>query len=149
MQGSAARDDGDVVEAAGGVVVRDSGAGGLEVVIVHRPKYDDWSFPKGKLDAGESFTAAAVREVEEETGLRCRAGRELTEARYVAPSGEPKRVRYWVMRRVEGSIADRRPDAEIDEVRWATLAEARSSLTYEHDRAMLDELDDALASPRR
>ncbi len=79
------------VEAAGGVVVRDG-----MVLLVHRPRYDDWTLPKGKLDPGESFEDAALREVEEETGLRCRLVRELPSTQY-AVSGRPKLVRYWLM----------------------------------------------------
>src|SRR5829696_7355509 len=96
------------VDAAGGVVLRDG-----KVCVVHRARYDDWSLPKGKLDAGESFEQAALREVEEEAGLRCRLGRELAPVRYTV-KGRPKLVRYWVMEVVEdGGFA---PDDEVDEV---------------------------------
>src|SRR5919108_3219511 len=81
------------VEAAGGVVVDEDG----RVVLVHRPQYDDWTLPKGKLDAGESFENAALREVEEETGLRCRLVRELPSIEYPDAKGRRKIVRYWLM----------------------------------------------------
>jgi 8-oxo-dGTP diphosphatase len=118
------------VEAAGGVVVRD----GL-VCLVHRPRYDDWSLPKGKLDRGESFEEAALREVEEETGLRCRLGQELPEVRYSDHKGRSKLVRYWLME-VEGG-EDFEPNEEVDELRWVEPETAASMLTYEFDRALV------------
>jgi 8-oxo-dGTP pyrophosphatase MutT (NUDIX family) len=98
------------VEAAGGVVVRDG-----QVLLVHRPRYDDWTFPKGKLDPGESFEDAALREVEEETGLRCSLGRELPSTRYEV-DGKPKLVRYWLME--PASETPFVPNDETDELRW-------------------------------
>ena len=92
-----------VVQAAGGVVVRE-GAEGLEVLLVHRPAYDDWSFPKGKVERGESHEECAVREVEEETGLQCALGRELGRRTYKDGKGRPKMVRYWAMEVVGGSL---------------------------------------------
>jgi 8-oxo-dGTP diphosphatase len=140
--GPAERDHEDpLVPAAGGVVVRRAPRG-LEIVVVHRPKYDDWSLPKGKLDPGELFEAAALREIAEETGLRCRRLRELSPVRYRDAAGRPKLVRYWLMEAREGTIGQRVPDAEIDEVRWVDLEEARTLLSYERDRALLDEVDD-------
>jgi 8-oxo-dGTP diphosphatase len=117
------------VTAAGGVVVRD----GL-VALVHRPRYDDWTLPKGKLDNGESFEEAALREVEEETGLRARLLRELPSVSYEV-RGRPKVVRYWLMEveSDEGFVAN----DEVDEVRWVELAAARALLTYERDRDVL------------
>src|ERR671928_144108 len=88
------------VFAAGSIVWRRSG-GGVEVALVHRPQYDDWTLPKGKLDPGEGFEEAAVREVEEETGIRCRLGRELPSTSYFDSKGRPKRVRYWLMEPVD------------------------------------------------
>jgi 8-oxo-dGTP diphosphatase len=114
------------VRAAGGVVLRD----GL-VVVVHRPKYDDWSLPKGKLDPGETFEDAALREVEEETGLRCRLVRELPAVEYEV-RGRPKLVRYWAMEAVD-EIAFV-PNEEVDDIRWVEPAEALALLTYDRDR---------------
>jgi 8-oxo-dGTP diphosphatase len=118
------------VRAAGGVVVRPGG----EVAVVHRPKYDDWTLPKGKLDPGESFEEAALREVEEETGLRCRLGRELPSTRYTDAKGRPKLVRYWEMEPIEGAFS---PTDEIDELRWLPPEEAADLLSYERDREVL------------
>jgi 8-oxo-dGTP diphosphatase len=114
------------VEAAGGVVVRDG-----RVAVVHRPKYDDWSLPKGKLDPGESSEEAALREVEEETGLRCELGPELPSIRYQDSKGRPKVVRYWRMAPVEGEFS---PTEEVDELRWLEPPEAAALLTYQRDR---------------
>jgi 8-oxo-dGTP diphosphatase len=130
-----------VVRAAGGVITRDAGAG-TEVLVVHRPRYDDWSFPKGKLDPGETDEAAALREVEEETGWRCTLGEELPTRRYQDRRGRPKQVRYWRMQPVE-----RRPFApndEVDLVRWIPVGEAATLLSYEGDRRLLG----ALGTPR-
>ena len=120
------------VRAAGGVVIR---AG--EVALVHRPRYDDWAFPKGKLDAGESWEAAALREVEEETGLRCRMGDELSPTSYRDPKGRAKVVRYWRMEPLDGEFV---PSHEVDELRWLSLDDAEKLLSYEHDRALLREV---------
>jgi 8-oxo-dGTP pyrophosphatase MutT (NUDIX family) len=124
-----------VIEAAGGVVWRRGSKGGLKVLLVHRDRYDDWSFPKGKLDPGETHRHAALREVEEETGLRCKTGDELPEVRYEDRKGRPKRVRYWSMEPVGGSFT---PNDEVDEVRWVSLDAARDVLTYDHDRFVLE-----------
>ena len=113
--------------------VRDA-EGGLKVLLVHRPKYDDWSFPKGKAKAGETDEACALREVEEETGLLCELGSPLPAISYRS-KGRPKRVRYWLMRPQSGDFT---ADDEVDETAWLDLAEARKRLTYEHDRALLD-----------
>jgi 8-oxo-dGTP diphosphatase len=115
------------VEAAGGIVLDDEG----RVAIVHRPRYDDWSLPKGKLDAGESFEEAALREVEEETGMRCSLGDELDPVRYRDNKGRPKLVRYWLMYVEDdpGFV----PNDEVDELRWVTPGEAAELLTYPHD----------------
>ncbi|MDP3893214.1 NUDIX hydrolase [Nocardioides sp.] len=123
------------IVAAGAVVTRP----GRQVLLVHRPKYDDWSFPKGKLDPGEHVTAAAVREVAEETGLRVRLGPPLTSQRYRVNGGD-KDVHYWVARAVgSDEVSDYRPNNEIDEVRWVGFDRARGLLTYDHDRATLEE----------
>jgi 8-oxo-dGTP pyrophosphatase MutT (NUDIX family) len=117
------------VYAAGGVVVRDG-----DVLLVHRPRYDDWTFPKGKLDPGESFEDAALREVEEETGLRCNLGRELPATRY-AVGTRPKIVRYWLMTpEAETPFV---PNDETDELRWLSRDEAMRLLTYDRDRDVL------------
>ncbi|HEY8526988.1 MAG TPA: NUDIX hydrolase [Acidimicrobiales bacterium] len=132
------------VRAAGGLVWRSavvadaagSTADGIEVVLIHRPRYDDWSFPKGKLDRGESWEDAARREVEEETGLACELGDELPPARYRDTKGRLKEVRYWVMRPV--AVGPWAPNDEVDRRRWVPLAEAADLLTYEHDRRLLE-----------
>jgi len=123
-----------VVEAAGGVVWKLTSKGLVKVLLIHRPRYDDWSFPKGKLDPGENHKQAAVREVAEETGLRCQLGDELPEVRYADRKGRPKRVRYWTMEPAEGEFE---PNDEVDEVRWLPIDEAMVELTYRHDRAVL------------
>ena len=126
-----------MVEAAGGVVVRDGDAG-TEVCVVHRPRYDDWTFPKGKLDPGESFEDAALREVEEETGLRCTLEAELPSTEYRDTKDRPKIVRYWQMEVDEdpGFV----PNDEVDEMRWLPMGEAGKLLTYERDSELLDGL---------
>ena len=123
------------VRAAGGVVTR-RGARGLEVLLVHRPRYDDWTFPKGKAERGESDEACALREVEEETALRCRLVRELPSTEYVDGKGRPKIVRWWLM------ATDGEPSAsnEVDAIRWATPGEAADLLTYGRDGVLLDAL---------
>jgi 8-oxo-dGTP pyrophosphatase MutT (NUDIX family) len=122
-----------VVRAAGGVPVRDS-HGALEVLVVHRPRYDDWTFPKGKCEAGESDEACALREVEEETGLRCSLEAELPSTAYLDGRGRDKRVRYWRLRVVDGEPTF---DHEVDGSRWVTLEDAAALLTYERDLAVL------------
>ena len=124
-----------VVQAAGGVVWRRSAAGELEVLLVHRPRYDDWTVPKGKLAAGEDHAGAALREVEEETGLRCALGPELASTSYVDRKGRPKLVRYWAMSPVDGAFT---PNDEVDEVRWLPVAAAQPMLSYSRDGTLLD-----------
>jgi 8-oxo-dGTP diphosphatase len=119
----------DLIEAAGGLVVRDG-----QVALVHRPRYDDWTLPKGKLDRGESFEQAAVREVEEETGVRARLVRELPATTYRV-RGRPKVVRYWLME-VEGD-GPFVPNDETDELRWVSPDQAQGLLSYEHDRELV------------
>ena len=111
--------------------------GGLEVVAVHRPRYDDWSLPKGKLDPGESFEEAALREVSEETGLECELIREVESVRYRDGHGRPKIARYWLMRPVGGRVEDHAPDDEVDELRWVTVPEAVALLSYSRDRDLV------------
>lgn len=124
-----------MIEAAGGVVLR-TRDGHTEVLVVHRMRYDDWSLPKGKLDPGESAVAAAVREVEEETGVHAAPIDELPELTYTVAAG-PKRVRWFTMRFLSGDPADRPPDEEVDVARWVELQEAVDLLTYAHDVALL------------
>ncbi len=122
-----------VVRAAGGAVVRD-GEGWREVVLVHRPKYDDWTLPKGKAERGESDEDCALREVEEETGLRCELLEELESSSYTDASGRPKIARYWLMRPIGGRL---RPSREIDDACWLPLAEAEERLSYDRDVRVL------------
>lgn len=127
-----AEDDLTVVRAAGGLVVREG-----EVLLVHRPKYDDWSFPKGKCADGESDEACALREVEEETGLRCELLAEIGTTSYRDGKGRPKTVRYWRMRALAGGFM---PHGEVDEVRWETPARAADLLSWPRDLPLLEEL---------
>jgi 8-oxo-dGTP diphosphatase len=113
-----------LIEAAGGVVWRPAGSGGVEVAIVHRPRHDDWSLPKGKLEPGELPITAAVREILEETGMRVIPGRRLRDLRYTLPAGS-KRVRYWSMRVIGGGFA---ANEEVDTLRWVAPAMARAIL---------------------
>ena len=123
----------DVVQAAGGLVVRRH-QGVLEIAVVHRPVHQDWSFPKGKLEEGETFELAALREVEEETGMACRLLRFIGHTDYVDRKGRPKAVAYWVMAAHSGSFT---PNAEVDEMRWVSLDGATGLLTYPRDRELV------------
>jgi 8-oxo-dGTP diphosphatase len=131
------------VHAAGGVVWRATERDGLQVAIVHRPRYDDWSLPKGKLDPGETFEQAAVREVEEEIGARCELGDELPPTTYRDHKGRLKLVRYWLMEATE-DFAFAAND-EVDELRWLAPADAVGLVSYERDRALLDHAAEVLA----
>jgi 8-oxo-dGTP diphosphatase len=126
-----------VVRAAGGVITR-AGSSGIEVLVVHRPRYDDWSFPKGKLDAGEDDATAARREVLEETGCRTELHEELPTRRYTDRKGRPKQVRYWRMTIVDCDPFV--PNDEVDFLRWIPIGEAATLLSYEGDRRLLDVL---------
>ena len=142
-----------VVRAAGGVVWRRapgrteagptganrSEANRTEVVLVHRPAYDDWTFPKGKVKGAESDQEAAAREVEEETGLVCSLGAELPRTTYTDGQGRPKEVRYWEMT-AQPSLARPSPRSprEVDEARWVGTEQARLCLSYPGDLAVLD-----------
>jgi 8-oxo-dGTP pyrophosphatase MutT (NUDIX family) len=128
-----------VVRAAGGVVVR-GGPNALEVVLVHRPNYDDWSLPKGKARRGETDEECALREVEEETGLRCELLEEVGSTSYRDSSGRPKVARYWLMHPVGGALG---ADNEVDDARWLPFEDALDLLTYERDRGVLRSLPTA------
>jgi 8-oxo-dGTP diphosphatase len=125
-----------VVRAAGGVVVR-NGPRGPEILVVHRPKYGDWTFPKGKAEPGESDEDCARREVEEETGLTCTLREELPSTSYTDSQGRPKRVRYWLMQPIGGELAYRH---EVDDARWVSPDEASRLLTYDRDVGLLRSL---------
>jgi len=129
----------DLVRAAGGLVTRAAGEG-VEVLVVHRPRYDDWSLPKGKAEPGEADEATACREVEEETGYCCALGEEVASQRYVDRHGRDKQVRYWRM-----TVERERPWApndEVDERRWLPPAAALHLLSYDADRKLVATLAD-------
>jgi 8-oxo-dGTP pyrophosphatase MutT (NUDIX family) len=127
-----------IVRAAGGVVWR-RGPNGLEVLLIHRPRYGDWSFPKGKAKSEEeSDEDTAVREIEEEVGLRLEPGPELESTRYRDSKGRRKVVRYWAMELPDGE--DAIEGDGVDEVRWAELDEAAHLLTWDRDLVVLDSL---------
>ena len=125
---------GDALRAGGGIVVRDG-----RVLVVHRPKYDDWTFPKGKLETNESWEDAALREVEEETSLRCSLGRYVGSTHYELRVGH-KEVRYFLMTSADEPV----PQNEIDGVRFVTRGEAQLLLSYDYDRALLDGASDTI-----
>jgi 8-oxo-dGTP pyrophosphatase MutT (NUDIX family) len=131
----------ELVLAAGGVVWRRGPDGTVEVVLVHRPRYDDWSLPKGKLDPGETDEQAALREVQEETTLTASLGPELPSTTYLDRSGKHKRVRYWAMTVVAGT-----PDGcnEVDAAVWLPVDEAVRRLTYTRDVEVLGALAGAI-----
>ncbi len=110
----------------------------MEVLVIHRPSYDDWTFPKGKSDRGETLQRTAVREIHEETGLRVRLGHPLTRVDYRVSSGR-KEVSYWMARVIEGDTSAFRPNQEVDELRWVRPREAARLLSYAHDRDLLEE----------
>ena len=119
-----------MIRAAGGVVVRDG-----RILLVHRPKYDDWSLPKGKCTSGETDEECALREVAEETGLSCEIVGEAGETRYLVLKG-PKLVRYFLMRPVTGEFT---PHDEVDEIRWVPIAKVRDLLTHEDDYGLIEQ----------
>jgi len=118
------------VLAAGGLVVDDDG----RLLLVHRPRYNDWTLPKGKLDPGETLEQCALREVEEESGYVCELGEHLATVSYVDHKGRPKDVHYWWMRPVSG---DFQPNDEVDEIRWLMPADASYLLSYARDHEVL------------
>jgi 8-oxo-dGTP pyrophosphatase MutT (NUDIX family) len=122
------------IRAAGGIVCRPGPDGRPEIAVIHRPAQDDWTLPKGKLDPGETAEQAALREVEEETGLRCRITRPAGCTAYVDRRGRDKIVCYWVMHPLGGNFS---PTEEVDRMRWLTADEAPEVLTYHIDRALL------------
>ncbi|MFJ9892965.1 NUDIX hydrolase [Streptomyces sp. NPDC091280] len=122
------------VQAAGCVLWRHRSAGDLELALVHRPKWDDWSWPKGKLKRGETFEEAARREVLEETGHTCRLGTRLPSARYTDHHGRPKEVRYWAAEATAGTFE---PNDEVDVLVWLRPDQAHGRLTHERDRDLI------------
>ena len=121
------------ITAAGGIVLSRE-RGRRRIAVIHRPKYMDWSLPKGKLEKGEKWLEAALREVEEETGYRCEASVELPSVSYLDRKARRKLFRYWLMRPLTGGFE---PHGEVDELRWLTRREAIGLLTYEHDRDLV------------
>ncbi len=122
------------VQAAGGLLWRHSSKHGIEVALVHRPRYKDWSLPKGKATPGETAAVTAWREIREETGHDCTLGRRLTTVRYRVTTG-PKQVEYFAAHAGDGSFTANR---EVDELRWVSMTAARSMLSYEFDVVVLD-----------
>lgn len=127
--------DAGEVRAAGGVACRTGDGGALEVLLVHRRQYDDWTLPKGKLEEGETDEECAVREVEEETGLRCHLGVELPSIRWRDRVDRPKVCRYWRMAPIDAEAA--RAQNEVDAVEWLAVEAAIDRLTYQRDTKVL------------
>lgn len=120
-----------MIEAAGGVVWNETGD---RILLVHRPRYGDWTLPKGKLDPGESHATAAAREVTEETGFETARGAQLAELRYVTSDGAEKRVVYFTFHVTGGEFV---PNDEVDAVQWTTVTQAGALLSYEIDRTFI------------
>ncbi|MFH8339757.1 NUDIX hydrolase [Streptomyces sp. AM6-12] len=137
---------GTPVRAAGCVLWRRSPAGDIELALVYRPKWSDWSWPKGKLKRDETPRAAALREVEEETGHTCRLGAPLPTARYTDHAGRPKEVTYWAAESTGGAFT---PNAEVTELLWLPPTEARARLTHPHDRDLIPPALTAIATTPR
>jgi 8-oxo-dGTP pyrophosphatase MutT (NUDIX family) len=125
----------DLIRAAGGVVIRYVAGGRVEVACVYRDTRGDWTFPKGKLDEGETFEQCARREVLEETGLICRLVRFIGTTSYVHRRGRPKIVAYWLMEAESGEFV---ANEEVDELRWLPLEHVRDRLTWDRDQELLD-----------
>ncbi len=126
--------DVNVVKAAGGIVCREGSSGETEIVVVHRPAYDDWTLPKGKVDSDETPEECALREVKEETGFRCELGRPVGCTAYVDRRGRNKVACYWVMEVISGRF---RPGGEVDRMLWLPVTDAVKRLTYERDKALI------------
>jgi 8-oxo-dGTP diphosphatase len=144
--GTTGEQSANLVLAAGGVVWRRHPDGNLEVVLVHRPRYDDWSLPKGKVNPGETDEEAALREVEEETSVVADLGPELLSTTYIDRSGKTKRVRYWAMTPRTGTPAAAN---EVDEAVWVPVTEAPGRLSYPRDAAVVEDLKARLGGPPR
>ena len=128
-------DDKAIVRSAGGIVARKTENNRLQLLLIHRAKQNDWSFPKGRLELAETAEMAALREVLEETGCQCSLDRELPTLRYIDRHGHPKEVRYWLMTVVnEGPFT---PNPEIDQIKWLTFLESFETLSYKMDRVLL------------
>ena len=136
----------ELILAAGGLVIRPLGDEGVEIALVHRPGREDWSYPKGKVEPKETLTECALREVEEETGLRCRILSFVGTTEYRDRKDRPKVVAYWAMTPESGVF---RSSQEVDELRWVDLDEAAELLTYERDRELLVALGEPAAWVRR
>ncbi|MDA2978235.1 MAG: NUDIX hydrolase [Actinomycetota bacterium] len=133
----------EAIWAAGCVVVRSNSQGDPEYLVVHRPTYADWSLPKGKLDEGESFRDAALREVAEETGLVVKNPKPVGSVGYTTKAGNPKVVRWWLTSPASGSFA---PNEEVDKIKWLTYEKAQTKLSYRNDRSVVDRANDMVAA---
>lgn len=130
-----------VVRAAGGIVTRVNRRGERQALLIHRPRYNDWSFPKGKCDSDdETYKQASLREVFEETGFRCELRAKLDAVEYVDRLGRPKRVQYWEMKVLDGEFA---PNDEVDRIKWLPIDKALDRLTNKRDRRLLRSVDEA------
>jgi len=132
----------ELILAAGGLIIRQSGPNRIEIAIVHRPIREDWSYPKGKVEPKETLTECALREVLEETGLRCRIVSFVGTTEYRDRKDRRKIAAYWVMTPEGGRF---RSSEEVDEMRWVELGEAAQILTYERDRELLVTLQEPAA----
>jgi 8-oxo-dGTP pyrophosphatase MutT (NUDIX family) len=128
--------DVSVIRAAGGVVIRKSRSGETEIAVIHRPAYDDWTLPKGKIEPEESPEDCALREVREETGLRCQLGRPVGCTAYVDRRGRDKVACYWVMKVRGGRF---KPGTEVDRLQWLPVRDAVKRLTYGHDKLLVQQ----------
>lgn len=128
----------DVIRAAGGLVFRRSRSGDVEIAVIHRPAYDDWTLPKGKVEPDETPEDCALREVREETGLRCDIGRPIGCTAYVDRRGRDKVACYWLMEVKGGRF---RPGIEVDKLLWLPLQDAVERLTYGRDKTLILQQD--------